>query len=866
MFDRPFAVAGWLGATAITTALCATAAQAQPTREADYALPAQELARSLREVSVRSGIGVIASSELVAGRLAPPLKGRYGAREAVELLLEGSGLRAAFVGDALVISRTDAPAEGGSNSTRQIEDSETIIVTGTHVRGGSPTSPLIRISRREIERIAPASVEELMRNVPQNVSGGVAQENFGVSGTGADITDHGAGVNLRGLGQRATLVLVNGRRMTPSGTGSFVDISLIPVTAINRVEILTDGASAIYGSDAVAGVVNFILRDDFEGVEALVQAGSATQGDGDQIVAGVTAGGRWSSGHAMLSYEYRREDEIKAEDRDYTINLPDEWLLFPNERRQSVYGVGSQDLSEAVTLEVNAHFAERKTERSHFIAGPLIPVKAQATARSYGATAALLADLGRSWSGELTGSYFRSRTKQSQFQPGGQGLFNIFNTMNSLGEIGLKLDGNLIDLPAGPAKLAVGGLIRREQFESVFETLVNPPNPQSGKRTVRAAFGELYVPIFSERNRRPGLERLVFTAAARLEDYSELKASLDPKFGVLWSPLSGLDLRASYGTSFRAPLLYETLGYYNAFLFPASLLYINPAEAPDGVGAALVGSNPGVQPETSKSFSAGFDWTPPRVPGLRLGATFYAIRFSNRIALPVDQIVVVGDPALEPIVTRDPDTGFVTDILAGAGQVLDFSGPGFTNGGATPADVVVMVDARISNTAETRTSGLDLALNYALDWGGNQFQFGLNANKVFKFDDRLTSASPVIHSLNTPYRPVDWRARASLAWSRGPMSGSLILNYTGPYRDNRAGRSERVGSFTTLEAGIAYEMGKERRGSLHGVRVAFNVHNLLDQDPPRLLQDPGSTRGVGYDPVNATARGRTFALQVRKSW
>ncbi|HYC95194.1 MAG TPA: TonB-dependent receptor, partial [Sphingomicrobium sp.] len=819
-----------------------------------------------REVSLRSGTSVIAPSELVAGRLAPPLKGRYDSRQAVELLLEGSGLRARMVGDAIVVGRADRAAGEGTGSIPQPDASETIVVTGTHVRGGSPTSPLIRISRREIERSAPASVEELMRNLPQNVSGGVAQENFGVSGTGADITDHGAGVNLRGLGQRATLVLVNGRRIAPSGTGNFVDVSLIPVTAVDRVEILTDGASAIYGSDAVGGVVNFILRDDFEGLETLVQAGTATSGGGDQLLAGATAGGRWGSGRAMLSYEYRREDEIKARDREFTINLPDEWLLFPNERRHSLYGVASQDLGQAIRFELNAQFADRKTERSHFIAGPPIAVEAVARARSYGGTAALQADLGHSWSAELAGSWFRSRTRQSQVQPGGQGLFNIFNTINAFAELGLKLDGNLVDLPAGPVKLALGGLIRRERFESVFETLVNPPNPQSGKRTVRAAFGELHVPLFSDRNGRPGLERLVVTAAARLEDYDGLDASVDPKVGLLWSPLPGLDLRASYGTSFRAPLLYETLGYYNAFLFPASLLYIDPAEAPAGVGAALVGSDPGVQPETSKSFSIGFDWKPAPVPGLRLGATYYAIRFSNRIALPVDQIVVVGDPALEPIVTRNPDIGLVSGLLAGAGQVLDFSGPGFTNGGATPADVVTIVDVRISNTAETRTTGLDLALDYAFELGSNRIELGVNANKVLKFDDRLTPAAPVIHTLNTPFHPVDWRARASLAWSRGPLSGSLFLNYTAPYRDNRAGRSERVRSFTTLDAGIAWQAGAQEGGLLRGVRIALNAHNLLDQDPPRLLPDPASTRGVGYDPVNATGRGRSVALQVRKSW
>lgn len=257
MFDLPFASgARWLGATAITAVLSATAAQAQPAREADYALPPQELAQSLREVSVRSGISVIAPSELVTGKQAPPLKGRFSGRQAVDLLLSGSGLRARLVGDAIVVSRASGAAEDNGPTGPQSDEGETIVVTGTHVRGAPPTSPLITLTRRQIDEAAPASVEELMRRLPQNLSAGVAQENHGVTGTGSDITDHGAGINLRGLGQRATLVLVDGRRIAPSGTGSFVDVSLIPVSAVERVEILTDGASAIYGSDAVAGVVN----------------------------------------------------------------------------------------------------------------------------------------------------------------------------------------------------------------------------------------------------------------------------------------------------------------------------------------------------------------------------------------------------------------------------------------------------------------------------------------------------------------------------------------------------------------------------------------------------------------------------------
>lgn len=864
MFDLTFAPGSrWLGATAITAALCATAAQAQPAREADYALPAQQLAQSLREVSVRSGTSVIAPSELVSGKKAPPLNGRYGARQAIELLLEGTGLRARMVGDALVISRANGAAERASSTPPQSDEGETIVVTGTHIRGGSPTSPLITLTRQQIEQAAPASVEELMRRLPQNVSSGVAQENFAVTGAGADITDHGAGVNLRGLGQRATLVLVNGRRIAPSGTGSFVDVSLIPVSAIDRVEILTDGASALYGSDAVGGVVNFILREDFEGVEPMLQLGTSTRGGGRQLLAGLSAGGSWTGGRALLSYEYRDEQPILAKDRDFTINLPDNWYLFPREKRHSLYGTARQEITRGLTLNLSGTYAARDTQRS-FIDASLVPIDGEAKARSLGGTAALRLDLGGSWAAEASAEYYRTRTRERQVQGGA--LFNRFDTLNSFRELAIKADGPLLELPAGPVKLALGAGTRREHFSSEFETSVNTPNPQSGSRTVNSLYGELHLPLFSKRNRRAGLEQLILTAAGRLEHYEAIGSSFDPKVGLIWSPLNGLDFRASYGTSFRAPLLSETLGFYNAFLFPASLLYIDPGEAPAGVGAAIIGNNPAVEPETSKSFSAGVEWKPPQVPKLRLAATYYAIRFSNRIALPTNQIVVVGNPALEPIVTRNPDLAFVTSLLDGAGQVLDFSGPGFTNGNATPADVVVVVDARVSNTAETRTSGLDLALDYGFELGPNRFQLGLNANKVFKFDDRLTSASPVIQTLNTPFHPVDWRARASLGWSRGPLSAFAFLNYTAGYRDNRAGRSEPVQSFTTLDAGIAYDAGKEQRGLLKGFRIALNAQNLLDQDPPKFLPDPGSTRGVGYDPVNATGRGRTVSLQLRRSW
>jgi iron complex outermembrane recepter protein len=853
-------------ATAAAFAVLALAsgapAAAQPPEQFSFELPAEKLSQALRDVAVRTGRNVIAPSDLIGLQQAPPLTGRFTAEEAVARLLAGTGLRYRIVQGALVIERipfVGAEVAGSSNGSAQ-----EIVITGTNVRGAPPSSPVITLTKRDIDEAAPASVEELLRKLPQNLSSGVAEENVGVSGTGADITDQGAGIDLRGLGQRATLVLVNGRRVAPSGTGSYVDVSMIPVSALERVEVLTDGASAIYGSDAVGGVVNLILRKDFRGLDVSAQAGTATRGGGDQFLGSATAGTGWSSGSAMLSYEFHSEGEIRAGDRQFTINLPSDWSLFPSEKRHNLYADAHQDLGSRASFDFSGLYSQRHTKRSFFEGDSAIAVDGDAHARLLGGTAALSLDLG-SWRAEASATAFQDRTREIASQ-NGIGLFNRFDTDNEMLELAVRADGTLIDLPGGPAKLAVGALSRREHFASLFETEVNNPSPQSGSRTVRAIYGELNVPLVGERNRIFGVKRLVANVAGRAEHYEGIGSTFNPKLGLLWSPADGVTFRSSYGTSFRAPLLNETLGLYSAFLFPASFLFIDPANAPAGVGLALVGSNPDVKPERSRSFSAGMDIAPPKISGLQVRATYYSIRFSNRITLPSDQIVVVGNPALEPIVTRDPSTALVTGLLDGAGQILDVSGPGFTNGGATPEDVDLIVDIRSSNTAETRTSGLDLGVNYDFELGGNRFRLELNANHVIRFDDRLTSTSPVIHTLDTPFHPVDWRARGGLSWTRGPWGAWLYGNFTNSYRDTRFSPALKIRSYTTFDAGVSLSGPKAGSALLRNGRIALVVQNLFDADPPRLLPDPGFTSGTGYDPVNATGRGRMISLQLRKSW
>jgi hypothetical protein len=253
--------------------LASPVAEGQVSETRAYDMPSQALGAALRQVTVVSGRPVVAATDLVAGRQAPALKGRFSAEDAVAELLHGSGLRAVPVAGALVVERDPAPA--GSADAGAPDD---ILVTGSRIRGHGPVgSPVITIDRAAIDQNGFATTQQIAQSIPQNFAGG-ANEGTGnaITGLGNGNGSFGSGVNLRGLGQTSTLVLLNGDRPPLGGaTGTFSDLSMIPASAIERVEIVPDGASAIYGSDAVAGVVNIIPRLDFTGAETSFRIGTA---------------------------------------------------------------------------------------------------------------------------------------------------------------------------------------------------------------------------------------------------------------------------------------------------------------------------------------------------------------------------------------------------------------------------------------------------------------------------------------------------------------------------------------------------------------------------------------------------------------
>jgi iron complex outermembrane receptor protein len=275
-----------------------------------YALEAQALPEALTAFARQAGLRTLISLERLRGYRAPALFGEYTAAEALALLMADAPFDARIENGAIML--IDRRAERDQSAVNGQAD---IVVTGTRIRGAAPVgSQLITLGRDQIEESGLAATDELMRTLPQVFGGGFAQH---VSFQNGNIGG-GSSLNLRGLGPDATLTLVNGRRLPAMGLrGNFTDISSIPASAIERVEVLPDSASAIYGSDAVGGVVNFILRRDFDGVELAARFGGVTEGDLRETRFTAAAGEEIGPLSLFGAYEYFARSALAMADRGY---------------------------------------------------------------------------------------------------------------------------------------------------------------------------------------------------------------------------------------------------------------------------------------------------------------------------------------------------------------------------------------------------------------------------------------------------------------------------------------------------------------------------------------------------------------------
>ncbi|CAD2225301.1 Putative TonB-dependent receptor (fragment N-ter) [Pseudoalteromonas sp. 3J6] len=212
---------------------------------------------------------------------------------------------------SLIIGATIALSAGFSTTTyaaqQTAEKVERIQVTGSRIKRSDieGPSPVQSINKEDIENMGYDNLQQLLERMPVAGNG-----TFSTRGNNQDSTANGsAAVSLRGLGADATLVLINGRRVAISAfaegiTNSFVDINSIPVSAIERIDILKDGASAIYGSDAVAGVVNVILKKDIDGIEVNLGYGGTDGPNYEETTASIVWGTTSAKSSASVIIDY----------------------------------------------------------------------------------------------------------------------------------------------------------------------------------------------------------------------------------------------------------------------------------------------------------------------------------------------------------------------------------------------------------------------------------------------------------------------------------------------------------------------------------------------------------------------------------
>ncbi len=222
----------------------------------------------------------------------------------------------------LVAAAVAAAIGGSAIAAEPEEELQEVTVTGSRIvrRDLNAPSPIVTVSTEEFENTATTSVESVLNKLPQFTPGGTQF----VSGaqSGPTSTPGAATLNLRGLGANRNLVLVDGRRPQPANASLVVDINTIPQSAIQGVEVITGGASAVYGPDAIAGVTNFLLKKNFQGLALDVQTGMTQEGDGNDTRVSALMGmnGADGKGNLMVGLDYTKRGGVLVRDRDFYVN------------------------------------------------------------------------------------------------------------------------------------------------------------------------------------------------------------------------------------------------------------------------------------------------------------------------------------------------------------------------------------------------------------------------------------------------------------------------------------------------------------------------------------------------------------------
>jgi outer membrane receptor protein involved in Fe transport len=840
---------------------------AQVGASASYDLPEQELGDQLRAIARASGREILFAPETVRGLTAPALKGAFTIDEAIRAVLAGTTLVVEYRSGAILVrSQTDEDIEHSGSPT----EGGLVTVTGTRIRGGGSASPVIVTSREALEKSGVTDLAGFTRVLPQNFTGG---QNPGVAGGGQQggqvNINNSATLNLRGLGPDATLTLIDGHRIAYDALSQGVDIAAIPLNAIERIEVIADGSSALYGSDAVGGVANILLRRDYDGLEVSARAGASTDGGNVQQQYGAMAGRRWRDGGFMFALDHSRATPIYADQRDYTESVDPSLTLTLRNRQTSGIVSAHQQITGGLAFEIDAIAMQRRSRKqSPFLPNADVSANGLVTepgVRTYSATPTLRIDLPASWQASLSATHAVSRTTLDTSRYfNGSAMSSRLIYENRLNDVEATSEGPLVTLPAGDVRLAVGGGVRRLALGvNITDFLASGPvtaRDFTESRRVQFAYGELSIPLVAPRQRVPLVERLTLSGALRYERWKGIDTVATPKIGLVYQPHPDVTLRATWGRSFKAPTLNQVNQPLQGVLLPG-FLFSPPPQPPLPAGDTVLllgGGNPGLRSERATNWSTSLEVRPRQIEGLRLEASYFDIDYQDRIGSPLSgTLSALANPIFRDLIVFDPSVDQVNALIAAFPQGLSNQ----TGQAFDPGRVGAIIDGALRNTARERIRGFDLLADYEVKLGGSGQLVLTGAASYLESTQQLASNQPVFEKAGIIFNPPHWRARLGTSW-KGPTAGvSAFLNYVGSTRDNRFPLVEMIGPFVTLDLSASVRLGG---GPLHGLELRASALNLLNEEPDVIRNS--QPEAPPYDSTNQSPVGRFLGLSLRKAW
>ncbi|HJV42616.1 TonB-dependent receptor domain-containing protein, partial [Caulobacter sp.] len=469
---------------------------------------------------------------------------------------------------------------------------------------------------------------------------------------------------------------------------------------------------------------------------------------------------------------------------------------------------------------------------------------------------------------------------------------------------GGKVDGSLFELPAGKVRIAAGVEYQKLDFQlRALNTLNLATAYQTSRyakshRIIESGYAELFVPLFGTGNARPGLRRLDLSVAARYDHYSDVGKTTNPKIGLSWDPTEDVHLRASWGTSFRAATLGEsdprTVGQTNRTFIANGLNDPSIPVTNTATGQSLVllrtGNTSGLRPESAKIWSVGGDWTPSFAPDLKLGVTYYNVDYKDRIENLPNTTLILSNPATYALykdffIAAPQPASCVSGNppgLLGTPQYSTYNpkylpwlndpNAVYSPSTANDCQMVGIVTGGLRNLGRVKQSGLDFTGNYGMETPAGRLTLNGSFSYIIDLKRSLLPNSPLFTALDTYGNQLSKRGRFGANLRNGDWSANIAANYVGSYLNNATitvngvkKPDTKVPSWTTFDAGLAYNVPVTAPSALQGLRLAVNIQNIADKSAPIVLTQVGNAANA-VDLNVHNIFGRIWSVEVTKKF